>query len=179
MKKNIYFVTSNLGKLQECKKIIPDLEQIDIDLPEIQELDPHKVIKEKLECAYSRLKKPVLVEDTSVFLECLNGFPGPLIKWFIQSMGLEKVVELVNKFENQNVYALTIFGYKDSNESPIFFEGKLSGIFVPPSGEDGFGWDSIFIPEGYTKTFAELSPEEKEAISMRTIALQKFEKYIV
>ena len=91
----LYFVTGNPGKLAEIKSLLPEVEQLDIDLTEIQDIDARNIIREKLTEARRHQKGELLVEDTSLYLDCLNGFPGPLIKWLLGSIG-----QLVNGVVN-------------------------------------------------------------------------------
>lgn len=83
----IYFITGNKNKFEEVRAILPDAEQLDIDLPEIQEIDAHGIIRAKLHAAFAHEEGEFIVEDLSFYLECLNGLPGPLIKWFLKTIG--------------------------------------------------------------------------------------------
>ena len=83
---SLYFITGSKGKFAEVQLIIPNLKQLNIDLPEIQELDPKKIIEAKLQSAFEHRSGEFIVEDTSLYLDCLNGLPGPLIKWFIKTI---------------------------------------------------------------------------------------------
>lgn len=173
----LYFITKNSKKLREVKEIIPEIEQIDISLQEIQEIDPKKVIEEKLNEAIKNHSGEFFCEDTSIYIKCLNDFPGPLIKWFLRSLGNKGIYELVSKYENKEIIAKTIIGYTNGKEI-LFFEGELNGRIVEPKIKESFGWDPIFQPEGYDKSFAEMSLEEKNKISMRKKALEKLKEYL-
>ena len=174
---NIIFITGNKEKLKEAQKIIPKLIGKDIDLPEIQEVDAKKVIEVKLKEAYKHHKGEYIVEDTSLYFDCLNGLPGPLIKWFLEKIGNKKLYELVKKFKNNKAKAKTFIGYIDKRSKVKYFEGIINGKIVSPKGNNGFGWDKIFMPNGFKKTFAQMTIEEKNNISMRKKALQKFIQY--
>lgn len=174
----LYFLTGNKKKLAEIQSILGNVEALDIDLPEIQELDAHKIIAAKLKEAQKHHKGEFIVEDTSLYLDGLNGLPGPLIKWFLQTVNNEGLYKMAESFGNFNCKAKTIIGYSDANGNIEFFEGNINGILVAPRGE-GFGWDPIFQPEGYTKTFGELTPEEKNSFSMRKIAAEKLKEYLI
>ena len=171
----LYFITGNFGKLNEVKAIIPEVEGIEMDLPEIQSLDPQEIITEKLKEAVKEKEGEYFVEDTSLYFECLNGFPGPLIKWLLERIGNDGIWNLVSKYENYNVVAKTVIGYSDGTDIH-FFVGELNGKIVAPRGQDGFGWDAIFEVNG--KTLAEMSSEEKNKISMRRNALMKFKEFL-
>jgi inosine triphosphate pyrophosphatase len=171
------FITGNPGKLREAKSILGDVENIDLDLPEIQELDPQKVITEKLKEATKNHEGEFFIEDTSIYLQGLNGFPGPLIKWLLQSLGTEGIANLIKKYDNHKATAKTVIGYSNGKDIH-FFVGEINGTIVQPRGDNDFGWDPIFQPEGYDKTFAEMSTEEKNAISHRKKAMIKFKEFL-
>lgn len=174
----MYFITGNKNKFLEIKKIIPEIEQLEIDLDEIQETDAKKIIEHKLKEALKHKKAEFIIEDTSLYLECLNNLPGPLIKWFLQSLGNKGIYNLVDKLGNTKAEAKTIIGFAKNEKEIYFFEGSIKGNIVPVSGETSFGWDPIFQPEGYNKTFQQMSKEEKNKISMRAIAAEKLKKFL-
>ncbi len=172
----IHFITGNPGKLKEVQAILPDVDNIDLDLPEIQEMDPQKVIAEKLKEATREQEGEFFCEDTSLYFECLNGFPGPLIKWLEKSLGIRGLWELVSKYDNHRAIAKTVIGYSDGTDIH-FFVGELRGKIVAPQGS-GFGWDPIFQPDGFDKPFGLFTMEEKNKISMRNAALIKMKKHL-
>lgn len=158
--------------------ILGDVEQLDIDLPEIQEIDAHKIIRAKLEEALKHKKEAFMVEDTSLYFDALSGLPGPLIKWFMKTVGNEGLFKMAEAFGNYGAEAKTIIGYTDGSGDIQFFEGSVRGTIVVPRGETNFGWDPIFQPEGKDKTFAELTAEEKNAFSMRKLAAEKLKAHL-
>src|SRR3989344_6640488 len=143
----LYFITGNKGKLAEVQSILGNLEALDIDLPEIQSLDAHEIIKAKLEAAQKRQTGEFIVEDNSLYLEGIKGLPGPLIKWFMKTVGNDGLYKLAETFGNYNAEAKVVIGYSDSSGNVEFFEGITKGTIVSPRGEGGFGWDAIFQPE--------------------------------
>jgi non-canonical purine NTP pyrophosphatase (RdgB/HAM1 family) len=174
----LYFITGNKSKFEEVKLILREVEQLDIDLPEIQDIDPKNIIRAKLMEALNHSDGEFLVEDTSLYLDCINGLPGPLIKWFLKGIGNEGLVKITQLFGNDKAEAKTLIGYAKSKDDMYFFEGVIKGKIVPGRGALGFGWDSIFLPEGHAKTFAEMSLEEKSGVSMRKLATQKLLEFI-
>lgn len=175
----LYFITGNQHKFNEVKAVISDLiTQIDIDLPEYQEIDPQKIITQKMNAAFEHHSGPFIVEDTSLYFEGLNGLPGPLIKWFLKTLGNQGMADLCVKIKNNNALAKTIIGYAKDKDSIEFFEGELKGSIVSPRGESNFGWNDIFLPEGAEKTFGEMTIEEKNEISMRGVAARKLKDYL-
>lgn len=174
---SLIFITGNKNKLEEVKSILPEIESLDIDLDEIQSLDAHEVIKHKLNQALEHKQGEFIVEDTSVDINSLNGLPGPFIKWFLKTVGINGIYNMVKGQDNKAV-ARVIIGYAKNKEKIYFFEGETNGQIVEPRGDSDFGWDPIFLPNGYSKTFAEMSQEEKNLISMRKIAFNKLKDFL-
>lgn len=157
------FISGNLNKVTYLSKTLGiELEHQKIDLDEIQSADPKAVIEHKVRQAYDLIKKPVLVEDTSLSFNALGGLPGPLIKFFVDANnGLENMCRMLDGFDDRSAYGSVIYGYYDG-DNLRFFEGRLDGtIAAHPRGEGGYGWDRIFEPVGYGGlTRAELSAEQ-------------------
>jgi len=175
----IYFITGNENKFKEVKEYLKeDIEQINIDLPEIQSIDSKEVIKAKLIEALKHRDGEFIIEDTSLYFDGLNGLPGPLIKWFMSSVGNEGLYKIANTFNNLNAEAKTIFGYAKNKDEIYFFEGMLKGKITSPKGDKGFGWDPIFIPNDSKVTLAEMDLSEKNKISMRKEALSKLKEFL-
>ncbi|HBP51610.1 TPA: non-canonical purine NTP pyrophosphatase, RdgB/HAM1 family [Candidatus Shapirobacteria bacterium] len=174
----IIFLTGNKDKFSEAVEIIPYLQQSDIDLTEIQSIDPKDVILHKLEEAKKHIKGNLIVEDTSLTLEGMNGLPGTLIKLFLKTIKNEGLVKIAKSFGNDKATAKVMIGYADEKGECKFFEGLIEGRIVKPRGDNGFGWDEIFEPQGMKKTFAEMTTEEKNKISMRKLAFQKLKDAI-
>jgi len=178
----IYFITGNKNKFDEAKSILKDvnLKQLNIDLPEIQEIDSRKIIEEKLKEALRRTKnkkEEFIVEDASLSLKCLNGLPGSLIKWFMHTIGNKGLYEISKKYKKYNAEAKDTIGYYKKGKI-YFFEGKVKGKIVKARGKNNFGWDPIFLPNGYNKTFAEMPKEEKNKISHRKEVLEKLKRFL-
>jgi non-canonical purine NTP pyrophosphatase (RdgB/HAM1 family) len=156
------FISGNQNKIDYLSKSLGmTLAHQKIDLDEIQSADPKVVIEHKVRQAYALIKKPVLVEDTSLSFTALNTLPGPFVKFFVDAEnGLENMCRMLDGFSDRSAYGSVIYGYFDGSDLH-FFEGRLNGhIADHPRGNGGYGWDKIFIPEGYGGlTRAELSPE--------------------
>jgi non-canonical purine NTP pyrophosphatase (RdgB/HAM1 family) len=177
----VYFATTNRNKLEEAKRVlgfIPGV-KIDwksIDVPEIQSLDGRKVVEEKAKAAFAKVKKPVIVEDTSLSIMSWNGFPGPLIAWAVKTMGIDKICRLSGPKRTAKAEACVT--YYDGKKLKTFC-GSINGrIAIRPRGSRRFDWDRIFIPEGHGKTFAEMTLEEKNRISHRMKAFAGMRKYL-
>jgi inosine triphosphate pyrophosphatase len=174
----LYFLTGNKNKFNEVRLLLPEIKQLTIDLPELQEFNAKEIIKFKLQEAFKHKKAEFIVEDTSLYFDCLNGLPGPLIKWFVKKIGVNGLFNLTNNFKNNHAKAKTIIGYAKSINEIYFFEGSIKGKIVSPRGKTGFDWDRIFEPNNYSQTFAEMTIEQKSNISMRRLALNKLIKFL-
>jgi inosine triphosphate pyrophosphatase len=174
----IFFITGNKDKLREVRELLPNVQGIDLDLTEIQEIDAKRIIRAKLAEAQKSHTGAFIVEDTSLYLDKMNGLPGPLVKWFVKSIGIEGLYKLTEAFKSTRATARTLIGYADEDGSVHFFEGAISGTLVPPRGTNGFGWDAIFQPEKSSKTFAEMSQEEKNQFSMRRLAVEGLQRHL-
>lgn len=164
----LYFITGNEDKFEEAKKMLPSLEMLDFDLPEIQELDSKKIIEHKLREAKKKKDGNFLVEDTSFIFSALEELPGPLIKWFYKSLGNQGLYELIENREDNSAKVVLHLGLLWEGEIHFFFS-KIQGEVLAPRGENGFDWDPIFSPEDSDRTFAQMTPEEKSDYMGSTI----------
>jgi inosine triphosphate pyrophosphatase len=195
---HILLVTGNKGKLFEIQKILQGVavvENIALDLPELQGASALEISKEKGREAFRLLRRPVLIEDTSLCFNGLNGLPGPYIKWFFDKLSCDGLVKMLDGFEDKSAYASCIFTYCTGPDDVRSFEGRCHGSIVKPRGVTGFGWDPIFQPseelsaslvdassptnEILKKTFAEMTGEEKNRISHRAKALALVKEFFL
>ena len=178
---NITFITNTPGKVVEAQEILGSGFKVVgkiVDLDEIQTIDGKEVVEKKAKEAYTILKGPVLVEDTSLYFNAWKGLPGALARWFLDSVGCEGICKMMKEEKDRTGYAESAVAYYDGKNMKIVV-GRLDGkISNKPRGEKGFGWDPIFIPDGYNKTFGEMEMEEKSKISMRKIALEELRAYL-
>ena len=179
MQEKIYFITGNKNKIEEVRAITGlNVVAKNLDIQEIQSLDVEEVARDKALKAFEKIGQPVIVDDTGMSIEALNGLPGALITWFLGALKPEGIIKILAQEKNRNASVSTCIAYAD--ETGVYtFLGAIQGeIASAPRGKNGFGYDSIFIPEGHKKTYAEMSSEEKNSISMRKIALLKFKEFI-
>ena len=159
------FITTNENKFKEVKELLGfELQQLSISLPEIQAKDPKEVVEFKIK---STDIDNVFAEDTGLYLG-ENKEIGALIKWISNEF-------VVKVFLGQKAIAVCCIGLKQNNEIK-FYRGEIIGKIVEPRGTNNFGWDPIFLPNGYDKTFGEMSREEKNEISHRGIAFRKMKR---
>lgn len=168
------FVSSNAGKAREVAAILGfPLERLEADIPEIQALDVGEVVREKARAAFALAGRPVLVEDTGLSIAALNGLPGALVKWFLATVGPAGICAMLPPDAPRTAIARTAVALHDGQDITVL-TGEVPGqITHAPRGDNGFGWDPIFQPDGARGTFAELTPEEKNRFSMRRVALEQ------
>jgi XTP/dITP diphosphohydrolase len=174
----IELATKNQNKINEFKRLLKDYEIVakDIDVEEIQSIDPIKVISFKAKEAFKANQfNPILVEDTSLEIKGLSNKPGTYVKDFLGDLEMRKMVsEVWLKNRDRSCIARVMLGIFDGKEVH-YWEGKIEGMIAEsPSGMNGFDWDDIFIPKGENRTFAEMDSKTKDAFSMRKIAIEKF-----
>lgn len=171
--KDITLVTGNPNKLRELLAIAPDTLQIvskSIDLPEIQSLDLREIVEDKVKRAYEHIGGPVIVEDVSAGLDDLGNLPGPFYKFFRESLGDGILVKLAS-IATPKITVCCTAAYYDG-EQLIVSEGILRGDIVERRGDNGFGFDPYIVPNGETRTIAEMTSDEKNKISHRGLALR-------
>ena len=175
----LLLVTGNPHKAKQIQAVLGrSVQPIQLDLPEVQAIDVNAVIEQKAREAYRQLGKPVLVEDTSLAIHAWQGLPGALIRWFLDSVGNEGICQMLTAFEHLEATAETCIGYFDGAAFRSF-SGTVEGeITRYPRGNGGFGWDAIFMPKGWDKTFAEMTQEEGDTVSMRKIAVLKLQAFL-
>ena len=164
MKQLPIFITGNQHKADYLSRQLGvQLDHQKVDLDEIQESEPTRLLEHKLKQAYETVQRAVLVEDVSLSFAALGGLPGPYIKWFIDEAGAEACCRMLDGFDDRSAEAVCTYGYYDGTEMN-FFQNRAPGtISEHPRGENGFGWDLIFVNEGYDITRAEMDQETNEA----------------
>jgi inosine triphosphate pyrophosphatase len=159
---NLTFVTGNQDKADYLARYLGvPVSHAKLDLDEIQSLNLHTIVEHKIRQAYTQVQAPVIVEDVSLEFVALGGLPGPFIKFFRERMTDEELCRLVDG-KSREVIARCVIGYFNGVTLQLF-EGSLPGtIPVSPAGDNGFGWDRIFVPQGYNVTRAALSEADNQ-----------------
>lgn len=181
MRRGVKVLTSNEGKFRELEALAKgygiELEWVRTPKWEIQSEDLAEIAKFSAEIAFSTLKEPVIVEDTGLFIDSLNGFPGPYTSYARKTIGLEGILKLMEGKNDRRARFVTYLAYADSINTKVFV-GEVRGVIADSiRGSRGFGFDPIFVPEGSDKTFAEMDVEEKNKYSHRAKAFRAFAEF--
>jgi len=157
-------VTGNPHKAAEARRIVGSrLGVEDVDLPEIQSLDPREVVRAKALEAWARLRRPLVVEETSLELRALGGFPGPLVKWMLEAAGAEGIARCAHGLGDSVAVARCLVLHYDGGREVVGVGVETGRLVLPARGTAGFGWDVVFAPDGSERTYAELGAAEKDA----------------
>ena len=175
----IIFITGNQHKADYLAHYLGlPVKHVKLDLEEIQSLDLKKIVMHKVMRAYEQIKSPVIVEDVSLEFTALGKLPGPFIRFFLEEMQLDAICSLLDG-KMREAIAKSVFGYYDGKILKTF-EGELRGnIAEKPAGEGGYGWDRIFIPEGYTRTRASLSEEDDRKTYLQIKPFAELKRFLL
>ncbi len=135
-----------------------DIPHENADIDELQSMDLRQIVEHKALAAYEVFKKPVIVEDTSLRLHAMGQLPGPYIKWFLEELGIEGLAKLSRTFDPSNREATVgaMIAYYDGTVMNVFSSDLRGMIADAPRGDNGFGWNQVFIPNGQSKTLGEM-----------------------
>lgn len=185
----LIFASHNENKVEEIRKLLPSTVQLrslnnigyleEIDEPGIT-LEENAKIKAKT--IFDVTQKTVFADDSGLFVDALRGAPGVFSARYAGTGNSEdNIVKLLTELENEThrtAYFRCVFCFL-SKDFEHYFDGEIHGkIANEPTGKNGFGYDPVFIPDGFAKTFAELSPTEKNQMSHRAIAVKKMINFI-
>jgi XTP/dITP diphosphohydrolase len=173
----ICVVTSNTHKFDEIRDVSREY-GVEVEMCpglklEIQSDNLEDIVLKSALLAYLYLNKPILVEDAGLFINALNGFPGPYSSYVYKTLGVNGILKLMDGVTNRracfkSAVALVV------NNRVLSAQGEVCGVITTyPRGQGGFGFDPIFIPDGESRTFAEMSVSEKNRHSHRAKAIRK------
>lgn len=173
--KKLTIITSNKGKFEEYKKELSgytEVERLDIEYPEIQSDSLKRVVEFALDQLIDH--KPVMIDDSGLFIDGLNGFPGVYSAYVMDTLGCEGILRLMDEIDDRGAAFRCIIGLIDEDGDRSIFEGNSEGTITREmKGEHGFGYDPIFQPQGKRKTFAQMNTSEKNTYSHRGKASAK------
>ena len=178
----IKFVTTNDGKYREVASLFHahgiEVGRENLPVPEVQADELEEVVRYSLDVLAGLTASDVLVDDSGFFVDALNGFPGVFSAYTFRAIGVRGILRLMERQENREARFATVMGVRMKGEVHLF-RGECRGTVAgEPGGKEGFGFDPIFIPDGREATFAEMSMDEKNAISHRGSAAKKVAEYL-
>ena len=190
MEKKIIFATGNAGKMREIREILKDLgaeilsmKEAGVDIDIVEDGDTfaaNALIKAK--AVWEKTGGIVLADDSGLVIDALNGEPGVYSARYAgepsdSEKNIDKLLANLRDAENRKASFVTCIALVTGSEEHVFY-GEISGkIIRERRGSSGFGYDSVFVPEGYEETFAEMGEEEKNKISHRARAVKKLSDF--
>ncbi len=180
--KEITFVTGNWAKILSARQMLEPLgfkvNQVKMDTTEIQADNVEEIAKYSAKEASDKLKCTVLKNDTGFFIDALDGFPGPYAKYVEKRLTEEGLLKLLEGVENRKACFIEAFAYCEYGKEPIVFTGVTKGtIAKEKSGEYGWFWDFIFIPEGSEKTLG-CFPDDKRFYLWNTDVYKEIAEFL-
>ncbi len=174
----MYFVTGNRHKFEEIKNVLKrDIKMLSLPYPEIQADMLEEVAVYGIKYLKDKVDEDFFVEDSGLFIESLNGFPGVFSSYVFKTLGNEGILKLMEGKENRKAIFVSVIAYYDGKIH--IFRGECRGnISMEIRGNRGFGYDPIFIPENEMKTFGEMEMEKKNKFSHRGQSAKKFREYL-
>ncbi|MFN3383919.1 MAG: XTP/dITP diphosphatase [Archaeoglobaceae archaeon] len=173
------FITSNEGKFREAREVAKtfsiEIEWLKMEYEEPQGKELEEIAVKSAKTLSEKIRRPFFIEDSGLFIEALNGFPGPYSSYVFKTIGNKGILKLMDGIENRRAYFKAVIAFYDGKEIRTF-DGIVYGeISTEIRGEKGFGFDPIFLYG--SKTFAEMG-EEKNLFSHRRKALEKFFSWV-
>lgn len=190
MVREIVFATNNANKLKEIKGIVEDR----FEILSLNDINCHEEIEEtgstfqenaliKAKHVKEKYGYDCFADDSGLEVEALNGDPGIFSSRYAGENGnsianINKLLINLQGKKNRNARFRTVIALIINGETH-YFEGTVSGVIIDEKrGKNGFGYDPIFIPDGYQKTFAEIDEKEKNRISHRAKATEKLIEFL-
>ncbi len=179
----VFFATNNVHKFNEARQVLAKYDiatgMLRTKSLEIQSNSLEEIAKTSVIDAFEKCHLPIIVEDAGLFVETLNGFPGPYAAYVYKTVGNKGLLQIMKEAENRNARFESAIAYHSSNlDASICFLGEAVGEITREerkgNSESGFGFDPIFKPADSEKTFAEMTIAEKNKFSHRASALRKF-----
>lgn len=182
MTASILFATSNRHKLAELDAVLRGCgyraEAAAAPKMELQADSLEEIAVAAAAAAYAATGRPVAVEDAGLFVDALNGFPGPYTSYVYKTLGVPGLLRLLEGVANRAAEFRSVIAYAGPWGVKVF-AGRVRGrIAKEPRGTGGFGYDPVFIPEGEARTFAEMTLEEKNRYSHRAAAARELCRWL-
>jgi len=185
--KIVFFATGNVNKFNEARKILGSqgiaVGMLRLKGDEIQSDSLQEIAEKSVQNAYRRCHLPIFVEDAGLFIDALGGFPGPYAAYAYKTIHNSGILDLMRDIKNRGATFQSVISYCDDQNTidPLSFYGQSRGAITTEErrgqGKGGFGFDPIFQPAGSSKTFAEMTIQDKNGCSHRANVLRKFAQW--
>jgi XTP/dITP diphosphohydrolase len=184
--KVIFFVSGNVHKYLEVRSLLGPtglaVGWLRMKGAEIQSDGIVEIAKASATEAFKRCNLPLIVEDAGLFIDALDGFPGPYAAYVYKTLHNRGILKLMEGVKNRDATFRSTIAYCETETAePVVFEGESKGQITQTereeAGKSGFGFDPIFQPNGSKKSFAEMTIEEKNGFSHRAMSVRKFAKW--
>jgi XTP/dITP diphosphohydrolase len=175
----VWFMTENPGKFREASSILTlcgiRVRHLRRSKLEIQADQLENIAKYALKIALEHYDRPIVLEDSGLFIESLKGFPGPFSSHALKTIGLQGILDLLGNRGHRAAYFRSALAYGSVDSRPRVFTGTVRGsISRKILGRNGFGFDPIFVPSGSSQTFGQSQNSLKNQRSHRAKAFLKF-----
>ena len=177
----VFFASSNEHKFEEAQRILSTLgvniKLFKTTLEEIQSNSLNEIAKRKAIDAFTKIQKPIIIEDDGLFINSLNGFPGPYSSYVYDTIGNKGIIRLLENTKLRDAKFVAIIAYYNGVDDVKLFESSIPGKISSIIEQGGWGYDPIFIPDGESKTYASVS--DKDKFSHRSAALKIFSDWFM
>jgi XTP/dITP diphosphohydrolase len=182
----IFFATNNVNKFDEARQVLAECNvavgMLRVKSLEIQSESLEDIARASVMDAFEKCHLPIIVEDAGLFIDALNGFPGPYAAYAYKTVGNQGLLRLMKNVKARRARFESVVAYFSAElRSPVCFHGEVIGEIADGerrgSGRSGFGFDPIFKPLNSSETFAEMTVQEKNEHSHRARALRKFAEW--
>lgn len=180
---NVIYVTGNKAKFDIAKSVLEnsgiELIQDNSDIPEIQSIQVSDVAKYSVMLEGERVKKPVVVTDAGFYINALNGFPGPFIKYINKWLCVEDIINLLKDKEDRSIYIKDCLAYNSGDGQIKVFEHEIRGIITKEvKSEKGSIIEQLVIPDSLGCTLAELTYEQSIEFWSKNSNFVQFREWI-
>ncbi|MDR2699862.1 MAG: XTP/dITP diphosphatase [Nitrososphaerota archaeon] len=183
--KSILFITGNFHKFEEVRSILNPIGiavgMLRMKGKEVQSDHTKEIAENSAIEAFNRCHLPLIVEDAGLFIYALEGFPGPYSAYVYKTIQNRGILKLMKDTQNRKATFHSTIAYYNQKTGPLLFEGEVEGELTlterKGDGNSGFGFDPIFQPAQSEKTFAEMTQKEKNKLSHRAKAVNKFAEW--
>lgn len=177
--RDLLLATSNAHKYAEAREILGGhgirLGLLECDLVEIQSDSLREIALRKVADALSRCPGPVIAEDAGLFVDSLNGFPGPYSAFVHGTIGCAGILRALGRRGRGASFCAAV-AYAEPGAEPRVFESRVRGTIARRELGDGWGYDPIFVPAGSSETYAQMA--EKSRVSHRALALSSLAEWL-